>query len=294
MPFTQNEQTTLWYTDRGSGPPVLLVHGGLFDPIDGQRFWELPGVVDQLVARGYRVLVPDRRYSIGQTSTPFDIYSWEKEATDFVAVLRAANIESASVIAGSNGCSAAIHFALASSALVRALVLCWPVTPKNDWLRQDLDRCADLVEQVGPTLYLEKLREHGVPCPGEERSGFSFGFALLHDERLAASFCSLPAHEAARTMRESGHALLSGNMLRGVSAADAAALARQPFPIWVMPALPENPVHTLEIAQKLAGHLTRAHLLPGFPETPTPRFAVVRTEFCTVLQQALEDSVSRG
>jgi pimeloyl-ACP methyl ester carboxylesterase len=294
MPFTQNEQTTLWYTDRGSGPPVLLVHGGLFDPINGQRFWELPGVVDQLVARGYRVLVPDRRYSVGQTSTPFDIYSWEKEATDFAAVLRAANVESASVVAGSNGCSAAIRFALASSTLVRTLVLCWPVTPKNDWLRQDLDRCATLVEQIGPTMYLKRLREQGVARPGEERSGFSFGFALLHDAQLAASFCSFPALDAARTMRASSQALLSGNVLRGVSTTHTALLARQPFPIWVMPALPETPVHTLEIAQKLTGHLTGVRLLPGFPETPTPRFAAVRTEFCTVLQQALEDPSSQG
>lgn len=244
-------------------------------------------MVDPLVEQGYRVLVPDRRYSIGCTTTTFEVYSWEKEATDFAAVLRAAEIESVSLVAGSNGCSAAIRFALAYPVFVRSLVLCWPVTPKNDWLQKDLECSAALVEQVGPTVYLNRLREQGIPRPGEERGGFPFGFALLHDTELSVSFCSLTPQDAARIMRESGQALLSGNMLRGVSTNDTALLAAQPFPIWVLPAFPENPVHTLEIAQRLAGQIAGAQILQGFPETPTPRFAAVRTEFCTVLQEAL-------
>ncbi len=81
-------------------------------------------MVDPLVEQGDRVLVPDRRYAIGCTTTTFEVYSREKEATDFAAVLRAAEIESVSLVAGSNGCSAAIRFVLASLAFVRSLVLC--------------------------------------------------------------------------------------------------------------------------------------------------------------------------
>lgn len=287
MPFTQNGQTTLCYTDQGSGLPVLLIHGGLFDPIDGKRFWELPGVVGSLMEQGYRVLVPDRRYSLGCTTSTFEVYSWEKEAADLAAVLHAAGIEAVSLVAGSNGCSAAICFALAYPSLVRSLVLCWPVTPENGWLWEAIEHSAALVEQVGPIVYLNRLREQGVPYPHEGRGGFPFGFALLHDRELSVSFCSVTPQDAARIMRESGQALLSGNMLRGVSTHDAALLATQPFPIWIMPAFPENSVHTLDIAQRLAGQIAGAQLLPGFPETPTPRFAAVRTEFCTVLQEAL-------
>ena len=93
MPFRQNEQTTLWYTDQGSGHAVLLIHGGLFDPMDGRCFWEQPGVVDYLLTLGFRVVVPDRRYSVGRTTTTFEAYSWEKEATDFAAILRAVEQE---------------------------------------------------------------------------------------------------------------------------------------------------------------------------------------------------------
>jgi len=287
MPFTQNEQTTLWYTDQGSGHPVLLIHGGLFDPMDGKRFWQLPGVVDYLVTRGYRVLVPDRRYSMGHTTSSFEVYSWQKEAADFATILRAAEIASVSLVAGSNGCSAAIRFALAYPSLVRSLLLCWPVTPEDDWLCDAFERSATLVEQLGPTVYLSRLREQGVPRPGERLGGFPFGFALLHDIELAASFCHSTPQNAARIMRETGEALLAGNMLRGVSTNDAALLGTQAFPIRLIPALPENSVHTLAIAEKLTGRIAGSHMLKGFPETPTLRFAAVRAEFCEVLEQAL-------
>lgn len=293
MPFTKNEQATLWFTDKGSGPPLLLIPGGLFDPINGKRFWEIPGVVDHFVTQGYRVLVPDRRYSTGSTSAPFEISSWEKEAADFAAVVHAAGGEAVSLVAGSNGCSAAIRFALAYPSLVHSFVLCWPVAPENGWLQEAIEYSAALVEQVGPAVYVDRLREQGVPRPGEKRGGFPFGFALLHDVNLSASFCSLAPHDAAQIIRESGHALLSGDLLRGVSVNEAVVLAAQSFPIWVMPAFPENPVHTLEIAQRLTGHIPGAKTLPGFPETPTPRFAAVRTEFCTVLQAALESRRSQ-
>ena len=84
-----------------------------------------------------------------------------------------------SLVAGSNGCSAPIRFALAYPSLVCSFVLCWPVAPENGWLQEAIDYSAALVEQVGPAAYMSRLREQGVPHPGEKRGGFPFGFALL-------------------------------------------------------------------------------------------------------------------
>lgn len=288
MPYAQNERTTLWYSDQGAGDPVLLIHGGLFDPIDGKRFWERPGIVDRLLTLGYRVLVPDRRYSPGLSSTnSFNVYTWEQEAADFVAIIRAAEVPAVSLIAGSNGCSAAIRFAVAYPSLIRSLVLCWPVAPENELFQRAFERSAALVEQVGPTVYLKSLREHGVPRPDDERGGFPFGFALLHDSMLADALCHTTPQEAARSIRETAKALLAGNVLRGVSTNDTAMLAEQPFPIGIMPADPENPVHTQAIAQELTKQIAGAHLLKGFPEPLTPNFAAVRTEFCAILQKLM-------
>jgi hypothetical protein len=39
---------------------VLLVQGGLWEPVDAERFWRRPGIVAGLRERGLRVLAPDR------------------------------------------------------------------------------------------------------------------------------------------------------------------------------------------------------------------------------------------
>ena len=123
MPFVEHNLARIWYGDDGDGRPVLLVHGGLFDPMDGERFWKNPGIVEDLAA-GYRTLLPGRRFSGGRTTAPFAVHSWDVEADDVVAVLHAAGVEQADVVAGSNGCSAAFRLVLVYPHLVRSLVLC--------------------------------------------------------------------------------------------------------------------------------------------------------------------------
>lgn len=38
---------------------VFLIHGGLWDSMDAERFWRTPGVVAGLESRGLSVLAPD-------------------------------------------------------------------------------------------------------------------------------------------------------------------------------------------------------------------------------------------
>ncbi len=40
MPICTCDAATIWFEDRSEGEPVLLIHGGLFDPMDGERFAE--------------------------------------------------------------------------------------------------------------------------------------------------------------------------------------------------------------------------------------------------------------
>ena len=39
---------------------LLLIHGGLWDDMDAERFWRLPGIVGGLERRGFIVIAPDR------------------------------------------------------------------------------------------------------------------------------------------------------------------------------------------------------------------------------------------
>jgi hypothetical protein len=51
-------------------PAVLLVHGGIHERMDARRFWVEPGVAGAVAAAGYRVPLPDRRWSGGATVAP--------------------------------------------------------------------------------------------------------------------------------------------------------------------------------------------------------------------------------
>ena len=95
---------------------LLLVHGGLWEDIDADRFWGRTGVVAGLVDRGRHVLAPDR---------PYRAPSWSVEAQALADEVPEA--DSVAVLAGSNGCSAAVRFALAEPGRVDALILAWPV-----------------------------------------------------------------------------------------------------------------------------------------------------------------------
>ncbi|MDX6283488.1 MAG: hypothetical protein QOH03_4559, partial [Kribbellaceae bacterium] len=89
---------------------VFLVHGGLWEPMNAERFWRTPGIVAALETHGLTVVAPDRAESPA---------SW----TDDVAVLRKYLPQEPVVVVGaSNGCSAAALLAVEYPELVERLV----------------------------------------------------------------------------------------------------------------------------------------------------------------------------
>jgi pimeloyl-ACP methyl ester carboxylesterase len=95
---------------------LVLVHGGLWEDVNAERFWVRPGVVDGLRAAGFVVSAPDR----AERAT-----SWEAEAEHLAGRLPAGPL---TIVAGSNGCSAAVALALSRPVLVEQLLLAWPAT----------------------------------------------------------------------------------------------------------------------------------------------------------------------
>jgi len=284
MPTIDQQEATIFWDDRCVGDAVLLIHGGLFDPMTGERFWANPGVVEDLVNAGHRVLTPDRRFSPGRTSADFARHSWDIEASDLIAILDAAGVERASVVAGSNGCSAAAVLALRYPERVTHLVLCWPAAPTTAALLASFERSAEAVERDGPAAYLDMLRRDGVPRPGEERPGFPYGFALLHDRRTANSFLSLTGAEAAQIFRETAGAILPGDPIRGLTHDDATQLGTSGVQVHVMPAEPEDPYHLRNVAFTLRDAIPGATLTRGFPVTPSRYFPDTRADFAAELQ----------
>jgi hypothetical protein len=129
---------------------LLLVHGGLWEARDADRFWGQPGIVAGLEKRGFDVLAHDR---------PHQAPDWATEASHLASALPGRPV---TVLAGSNGCSAATRLALDFPGAVTALLLAWPATAKDSAVdAHDRLRLAELGapdEVIGALLGGQTLR----------------------------------------------------------------------------------------------------------------------------------------
>jgi pimeloyl-ACP methyl ester carboxylesterase len=117
----ETEGDTLYYEVRGSGKPLLLIHGGIVDAGSFAR-------AADLLATDYTVITYDRRgYS---RSTRRDPQNFEvgQQARDAVAVLRAAGHASALIVGNSGGAIVGLEMAKSQPLTVTALVAHEPPT----------------------------------------------------------------------------------------------------------------------------------------------------------------------
>jgi pimeloyl-ACP methyl ester carboxylesterase len=128
-------------------PTVLLVHGGLWEAMNAEWFWVRPGIVAALRGRGLAVLAPDR---LARPS------SWDEDAAHLATALPAGPVV---LVAGSNGCSAAVRLAVTHPESVRALLLAWPATAGN--ARVDELTLAGMTSQGAPGPVVESLLAGG-------------------------------------------------------------------------------------------------------------------------------------
>lgn len=115
----------LYCQDLGSGPAVVLVHGGCMS----HRVWE--SQVNALVEAGFRVIAPDLR-GHGDSDKPVGPYTAQRYADDLAALLDAREIDECVLVGWSLGATIAATFAgcygdrlsgliLVSSSLFRGL-----------------------------------------------------------------------------------------------------------------------------------------------------------------------------
>jgi pimeloyl-ACP methyl ester carboxylesterase len=286
VPVCDRAGARIFYEDRGDGPPVLLVHGGPHERMGGSRFWTEPGISGALITAGYRVILPDRRWSGGATEAPVVPHTWTLEAEDLAAVLGCTETGPALVVAGSNGCSAALRLAVDHGDLVAGLVLAWPVAPRDRRLEAGFERSAAFVASAGADAYIDRLRT-GIPGSASPGPGAAFGVALTADRAAKASFALLSAAQAARLIRLSAAALFVGETVRSVSDKELRGLRASAMTVAVIRPSSDGPFHTRAVAEGLAG-LTGARPLGGaIPESPSPEFPAARERFNSDLRAFL-------
>jgi 3-oxoadipate enol-lactonase len=137
---------------RGSGPPLLLIHGL------GYGRWGWEPVVDAL-AEAHEVLLFDNR-GIGESDAPLGPYSTRMLAEDAVAVLDAAGLERAHVLGTSLGGMVAQQVALDWPDRVDRLVLAC-TTPGGESAAPMPEQTVRLIQE-SPALPREVAMRRGV------------------------------------------------------------------------------------------------------------------------------------
>lgn len=84
-----------------------------------QSFWVDTGVAQLLRGRNVEVFVHER---------PTQPTSWVEEAEALAATIEASGHERVAIVAGSNGCSAALRLLVDRRELIARTMLCWPAT----------------------------------------------------------------------------------------------------------------------------------------------------------------------
>lgn len=99
--YVEHDGARIWYAVYGSGPPVILLHGGLGH--SGNWGYQLPA----LLRAGYRVVLVDSR-GHGRSTRDARPYTYELMASDVLAVMDAAGIDRAAVVGWSDGACIAL------------------------------------------------------------------------------------------------------------------------------------------------------------------------------------------
>lgn len=108
--YIEHDGARIWYATYGSGPPVILLHGGLGH--SGNWGYQVPALVNS----GYRAVLIDSR-GHGHSTRDAQPYTYELMASDVSTVMDTLKLEKAALVGWSDGaCTALI---LASQAPAR-------------------------------------------------------------------------------------------------------------------------------------------------------------------------------
>jgi 3-oxoadipate enol-lactonase len=115
MPHAENDGTKIYWEERGSGPPLVLIMGLGYT----SEMWHR--VLPKL-AQEYRTILFDNR-GVGRSDVPAEPYSINDMAADTASVMDAAGVASAHVFGISMGGLIAQEFALRYPDRTRSLIL---------------------------------------------------------------------------------------------------------------------------------------------------------------------------
>jgi 3-oxoadipate enol-lactonase len=171
----------LYYTERGSGPPLLLVHGLM---VTGEMF---EPVIEHLAAR-HRVIVPDLRGHGRSRGLP-PPYTAAQLASDLSRLLDYLDINSTAVLGYSQGGAIAQQLVLdhpkRCDRLVLACTYAFNMATSREWLEGHLVPL--LIRVLGMRRLADLVVSQGAKQLGKERANWLASLMADQDRRLMVS-----------------------------------------------------------------------------------------------------------
>jgi pimeloyl-ACP methyl ester carboxylesterase len=133
----------LAYDDRGSGEPIVLIHGSAVKD-------DLLPVADHLVRDGFRVVRYHRR-GYGSGAASYGAISIQDQSRDCIGLLRELGIEHAHIAGHSTGGVIALQVALDAPRLLRSLILLEPalilIVPSGQAMMQQMTPVVEMFQR---------------------------------------------------------------------------------------------------------------------------------------------------
>jgi pimeloyl-ACP methyl ester carboxylesterase len=137
--YVDHDGARIWYSSNGSGPAVILLHGGLGH--SGNWAHQVPTLIDS----GYRAVLIDSR-GHGRSTRDSRPYLYELMASDVQAVMNTLRLEKAAVVGWSDGACTALILAMQAPERVAGVFFFGcnmdpSGTKEIAWPNPILDRC---------------------------------------------------------------------------------------------------------------------------------------------------------
>jgi pimeloyl-ACP methyl ester carboxylesterase len=137
--YVDHDGARIWYSSHGSGPTVILLHGGMGH--SGNWGNQVPALLDS----GHRVVLIDSR-GHGRSTRDSRPYMYELMATDVLAVMDALHLEKAALVGWSDGACTALILAMQAPARIAGVFFFGcnmdpSGTKEIAWPNPVLDRC---------------------------------------------------------------------------------------------------------------------------------------------------------
>jgi len=203
MPLVELEGARLYYEEAGSGPAVVMAHGGGGDLSQWRH--QISAFSDR-----YRVVAFDAR-GHGRSISGAGAWAIDDFVGDLKRLLARLDIDAAHLVGATLGGVVALEFALAYPEAVRSLVLVSTAPDTTDEMRARFDASAEIVEKGDVAAFAEGF------------IGFIFspGYAADHPDEVAdfrGRLERIDPRGYARSIRALGHRPDLTPRLEGVNA----------------------------------------------------------------------------